>query len=237
MISCRLNGGLGNKLFQIAKVISLAEASGQSARFDFNDTVVHQGKPASYYRDNILFNITELSHEDKPYYYQEGDGYWQSEKHFENIKYFIVPLFSNEEILLDLHKRYKDILEDSISIHVRRGDYLQTGDVLPESYYYRALNLAWGLCDIKNILVFSDDIEWCKNEFLYGTMHYIEGLKDYEDMYLMSLCSNNIVANSSFSWWGSYLNTNPKKYVFAPEPWTAAHDDSIYYKQMIRIAL
>jgi hypothetical protein len=109
--------------------------------------------------------------------------------------------------------------------------------VLPQEYYYRALNYLWEVETADNILVFSDDIEWCQKNFLaqYDKIHYVTGLKDWEELYLMSLCTNNIVANSSFSWWGAYLNRNKSRKVFAPKPWTASHNDDIYFNGMIAI--
>jgi hypothetical protein len=70
-----------------------------------------------------------------------------------------------------------------------------------------------------NILVFSDDISWCKDNLKFDKMNFIEGLDNVEDMWLMSLCDNNIIANSSFSWWGAWLNSNFNKKVIAPLHW------------------
>jgi hypothetical protein len=67
--------------------------------------------------------------------------------------------------------------------------------------------------------VFSDDINWCKQNLSFPKMQFVEGQDNIEDLWFMSLCSNNIIANSSFSWWGAWLNNNPEKKVIAPKNW------------------
>tara|TARA_R110000744_G_C18907077_1_gene510043 strand:- start:113 stop:463 length:351 start_codon:yes stop_codon:yes gene_type:complete len=91
--------------------------------------------------------------------------------------------------------------------------------VLDLNYYTKALE---NLKDVSNILVFSDDIPWCKEVFKFKNMTFIEGNNNIEDLVLMSMCSHNIIANSSFSWWGSWLNENPDKIVVAPKTWFGA---------------
>ena len=72
----------------------------------------------------------------------------------------------------------------------------------------------------KTFVIFSDDIEWCKQNLDFiGSKFFISGNKDYEDMYLMSLCNNNIITNSTFSWWGAWLNKNENKIVISPKIW------------------
>ena len=68
-------------------------------------------------------------------------------------------------------------------------------------------------------MVFSDDLDWCKETFLGNRFTFISGNRDYQDLFLMSMCKNNIIANSSFSWWGAWLNTNLNKKVIAPKKW------------------
>jgi hypothetical protein len=77
------------------------------------------------------------------------------------------------------------------------------------------------MVDSENILIFSDDINWCKNNLLIKNKNifFIEGNQDYIDLWLMSMCKNNIMANSTFSWWGAWLNKNPNKKVFVPRTW------------------
>ena len=91
----------------------------------------------------------------------------------------------------------------------------------------------------ENFIIFSDDIKWCKNNFIGDKFTFIEGEKDYIDLWLMSLCNHNIIANSSFSWWGAWLNQNPNKKVIAPINWFGPekklNPKDIYCKNWIKI--
>lgn len=227
MISCKLQGGLGNYLFQIAAMYSLSDNVG----FDIqNATQVHGN--IKKYLTNILRkinpNIKELQYQyDEPSFtYQplpinDGilfNGYFQSEKYLNREK--ILDLYSIDEDSFNYIKsKYSNILTNSISVHVRRGDYLIKQDRHPIqniNYYNKAL-AEFTECD--NILVFSDDIKWCKENFIGNKFTFIEGEADYIDLWLMSLCKHNIIANSSFSWWGAWLNQNSNKKIIAPKIW------------------
>jgi len=108
---------------------------------------------------------------------------------------------------------------ETVSLHIRRGDYLRTQDHHPVcslDYYMDALS-KFRDKEYK-FIVFSDDVDWCRNNFNEDFI-FTEGNTDYEDMWLMSLCDHNIIANSSFSWWGAWLNDNPNKRVIAPKKW------------------
>ena len=83
-------------------------------------------------------------------------------------------------------------------------------------YYKNALDIIGGY---ENLYVFSDDINWCKTNLKFKNMVFVEGNDDVEDLWLMSLCDHNIIANSSFSWWGAWLNINPNKKVISPKRW------------------
>jgi hypothetical protein len=131
-------------------------------------------------------------------------------------------LFSIDSVSLDLiNKKYPNVnFENSCSLHVRRGDYLKYPNIHPTcdvSYYEKSISLV----DSENILIFSDDINWCKNNLLIKNKNifFIEGNQDYIDLWLMSLCKNNIMANSTFSWWGAWLNKNKNKLVIGPKKW------------------
>jgi hypothetical protein len=161
------------------------------------------------------------------------DGYWQNYKYFESV----IDIVRNKfKFTLPLNLKTKKLLnelqaiENTVSIHVRRGDYL------------KAVNYA-GLCDIKyyentisfllkkitptKFYIFSDDIDWCKAEiapilgnYRYEFVDWNTGKDSPLDMLLMSNCHHNILANSSFSWWSAFLNTHKDKIVCAPEKWT-----------------
>lgn len=158
------------------------------------------------------------------------DGYWQSEKYFIDIEktirqeYVLKSQFNKKLIKKDEYEKIGNC--NSISIHVRRGDY----------DYHTTINNVFGLCSLDyyrkaisrvvedinnpNFFIFSDDITWTKENLKidYPTV-FIENNKDYEDLVLMSRCKANIIANSSFSWWGAWLNQNKRKIVIAPKNW------------------
>jgi hypothetical protein len=153
-------------------------------------------------------------------------GLWQSEKYFKKFEKEIRALFT--------FKRDPDLFvtkaiqqENSVSIHIRRGDYLakvsqEVLGVLPISYYQQAIEVIKSREPGSMFYFFSDDIDWTKNNFQIPNANFVSGdiTKNHlDDLYLMSLCKHNIIANSSFSWWGAWLNNNPRKIVIAPQKW------------------
>ena len=142
-------------------------------------------------------------------------GYFQTEKYFKHIEDEIRSDFTFKEDLLKLCKSF--ITEDTISLHIRRGDYVLNPNhpVQPMSYYEQALAELPEL----PVIIFSDDSEWCKEQELFSDDRFIvaEGNSTDCDLCLMSLCKYHIIANSSFSWWGAWL-ANSKK-VIAPKNW------------------
>lgn len=160
------------------------------------------------------------------------DGYWQSEKYFQHIR---------EEILNDFffknradinNKKYIDIINEtnSVSLHIRRGDYISNPllkDITTTNYYLEAIDYINNFIKKPVFFIFSDDIDWCKENFKIKDGHLIninKGDMSYNDMRLMSLCKHNIIANSTFSWWGAWLNRNKNKIVIAPEIWFSKTD-------------
>lgn len=131
----------------------------------------------------------------------------------------------SQNIKKDLEKVSK---EESVSIHVRRGDLLKLKNalVLGLSYYKNAVELMKKKLKEPTFYVFSDDINWCKENLNLGVkLNFIEGNESYEDLELMKSCKNNILANSAMSWWTGYLNKNPKRIVIAPEKFTMFNND------------
>lgn len=158
------------------------------------------------------------------------DGYFQSEKYFKEIDKIIKDDFHLKDGLLGEQAKMikKNILKkESVSIHIRRGDYISNPvinkyhGVLTLEYYQKAINIIKSKTNNPVFYVFSDDTEWCKNNLnnLSNDLIFIEKQKDYEDLELMKNCTHNIIANSSFSWWGAWLNENPNKIVIAPKNW------------------
>ena len=164
------------------------------------------------------------------------EGYWQSEKYFERIKdviknEFVFEKFSEEKNIFASNKIYAT---NSVAIHVRRGDYVKNplySDICTLDYYKRAIKYITQHIDNPFFYIFSDDIHWCIENF--NDLNQIEfidwnnGKQSYRDMQLMSLCKHNIIANSTFSWWGAWLNKNPSKIVIAPKKILNSSNDAI----------
>lgn len=157
------------------------------------------------------------------------DGYWQSEKYFVNIKDVIRREFVVKYELDDQNREMANKIAgtESVSIHVRRGDYvsdLRTNmPVCGLDYYERCVKLISKTVSDAHFYVFSDDRDWIVENlpFDHATtfVTHNDVNKGYEDLRLMSMCKHNIIANSSFSWWGAWLNPNVNKIVLAPRKW------------------
>jgi hypothetical protein len=160
-------------------------------------------------------------------------GYWQSEKYFRSIKNIIRAEISLKDPLTQKTLMVsKEILskKNTVSLHIRRGDYVtdvQTYNTLglcSLDYYKKCISILRKELGDLNIYVFSDDLIWVKKNLVFDfPLHFVDHNDieySYEDMYLMSLCEHNIIANSSFSWWGAWLNKNENKKVFVPQKWT-----------------
>jgi hypothetical protein len=134
----------------------------------------------------------------------------------------VLDLFEiDEETKEMLLQKYGDILNlETCSLHVRRGNYVERQQYHPlqtVEYYTKSIET---IGKDKHYLIFSDDIQWCKENLSFiENKTFVEGNKDYEDLYLMSFCKDNIIANSSFSWWGAWLNKNNNKRVIYPSVW------------------
>ena len=112
-----------------------------------------------------------------------------------------------------------------VSLHVRRGDYLQVSSLnLTLDYYNEAISIFLKRFPYFKVLVFSDDIEWCKQYIVGENVFYSENNSNYVDMCMMTLCDHNIIANSTFSWWGAYLNQNLDKIVVCPKNYIGPAD-------------
>ncbi len=158
------------------------------------------------------------------------DGYWQSENYFSMIREELLKELRPSELSSETKELAKQLCEGtSVSIHVRKGDYISIPlnrdiyAICGEKYYKAAIdkmNAAHRDC---TFYVFSDEPEWFRRnvgdtpQVKYVTHN--SGKDSYQDLYLMSLCKHNIIANSSFSWWGAWLNMNEGKTVIAPKHW------------------
>jgi hypothetical protein len=164
-------------------------------------------------------------------------GYWQSEKYFRAIEstirtdfFFAQPLSQrNQQILNEITN------SQAVSLHIRRGDYVQDSKklafhgVCSLDYYREAIAFLSQRIKTPKFFIFSDDMTWVKNnlqiKFESCYVDHNTGLESYNDLRLMSQCKHNIIANSSFSWWGAWLNANSSKIVVAPKKWYANQSD------------
>lgn len=232
-------GRLGNQMFQIATTIGVGMDNGLNYYFnDWKCSYTHSD--FNEFMENKLINDPtgkmEFNYQEPGFGYNKIElesnfnyglkGYFQSEKYFKKHRDLILETFRLSEDFKNILKgKYWDILDNSCSLHIRRGDYIDKQDYHPLvslEYYKDALKEIYGNDFINvNILVFSDDIKWCKENLLIenANVHYITNNVDILDLYLMTMCDNNIIANSSFSWWGAWLNQNDNKKVVAPKAW------------------
>jgi len=232
MISTILQGGLGNQMFQIAAAYSLAQKVQTNLIVDPSKHYLPlQGNNCLAYKNNIFKNIKFdfiENYNNKFELFEENGfniplkdnlilkGYFQSINYFEDNKDDIIDMFRpTNEIKKYIFDKYGNITK-KISVHVRRGDYLKFPDIHPacdEKYYKNAIS------NFKNdnFIIFSDDIEWVENNFTDINFTTIKD-KDYIELYMMSMCKANIIADSTFSWWGTFLNKD-KEICIAPKLW------------------
>ncbi|OXA92205.1 alpha-1,2-fucosyltransferase [Flavobacterium hercynium] len=266
MIVVQLVGGLGNQLFQYAAAKSLAKSKKQKLYIDisqFESYKLHNyalnnfnivsniyKKPNKYvrriqrlYKKSILYKETDFGYNSN-LSALKGDpvfleGYFQSEKYFLKHEKEIRKDF---EIKVTLKKITKDTIAkiesvNSVSIHFRRGDYLNNPlhNTSKDEYYKRALEIIESKVENPVFFVFSDDIDWVKLNFSTKRetifVDFNDASTNFEDLKLMATCKHNIIVNSSFSWWGAWLNKNPDKIVVAPEIWF--NDNSINTEDII----
>lgn len=243
MVTCRLKGGIGNLMFQIAgleyfafknnfetfyynmdkRFNMLKEKKGWSHSFNYVKMFENFNWPAKkipkgFRRIVLPFTYQPIQIVDNVYY----DAFFQSEKFFPD-RNFILKLFEPSNFIKEKLKKYEYLKEfKTIAIHVRRGDFVKLKHIHPpqtKEYYLNAIKKIETFNNIDKYVIFSDDIKWCKNTFDINKSIFIENEKDYVEIFLQSQCNHNIISNSSFSWWGAYLNINPSKKVIAPKIW------------------
>lgn len=238
-------GNLGNAMFQYAAVLGIADKTGYEPVYDFNAT----GTTVTLHKHFNLTKAKHKSWTDQvhgigriwkePYFHFCEDafkipdntgiqGYFQSEKYFSHIADRIKSEFKfNEDMINNCKEKMNDLKslgKTVIGIHVRLGDYTQLPNVfvqlLQTDYYNRAFQLIeQEVQGDKMYVVFSDNISMCKNVFRGANFAFAENGTPIQDMCMMSLCDHVITANSSFSWWGAWLNDSADKKVIAPRGW------------------
>lgn len=230
------NGRLGNCLFQVATTVAYALDHDKNYLFPewshskFLRTPLPEGV-----LDGPRTGFTEPSFSFSPIPAISGNvellGYYQSWRYFDHHREPILKLFElrpdieayvQHESLILMKRR-----DRMCSIHVRRGDYLSNPEtnayhgIPPIEYYMDAVEHLYGTNSKKVLFhIFSDDPQYCKDSFgfLHNTV-FSEGQQDIVDMYLMACCQDHIIANSSFSYWGSYLSQYKDKRIVAPKRW------------------
>ena len=270
MISIRLNGGLGNQMFQYALSRALAISNNTEILIDVDEFDTYELRSFELDKYNINASIFSRKYSKKkilnpqnilikilkkinlemfvPNYYFEKEllfdrkvldikdgtyleGYFQSEKYFLHIREILLNEFTIKEGLSPYAKQVtKSILnsKNSVSLHIRRGDYILDNHtnsihgICDLNYYDKSIRYMQGKIQKLTIFVFSDDMEWSKENLKYDNTIFVESDSKripHEDIFLMSLCNHNIIANSSFSWWGGWLNKNEEKIVITPKKW------------------
>lgn len=238
MISCFLQGGLGNQMFQIATTISHALRNNVEYGINLNlCNTPNQGKLASTYSNTIFSKVHKINHNQFYNIYDEPKfsytpipfedntilrGYFQSSKYFDDYKDFIINLFEFPKNIIDEVSNFimeKKLLGDNLTcLHIRRGDYLKF------SHYHEVCNLVYyqKACeefDDTKFIIVTDDKDWVKNNFTTEDFIISDLSSEISDLYLMTICDNLILSNSSFSWWGAYLNKKNLKRAIVPFKW------------------
>lgn len=240
---------LGNQMFQIATAVALAERDGVEAIipnwayadiFEGNFITPQVAKGPYNNWNEPGFHYTEI-----PSGTNIINGYFQSEKYFKDSESKIREMFKiKPEIISSVYEKNYSLLErkNTVAVHLRRGDYLSLPNhhpVMDLNYFMKAMKK---FPKDSIFLVFSDDTEWCKNNFpgIGEKFFIIEGQSDVEDFAMMTMCTHNCIANSSFSWWAAWLNESDGKVVVAPEKWFGSmyshnNTDDLYCEGWIKI--
>ena len=229
-------------MLDVFKVAARYETFGNAVAFDipmnFLGRVRFLARSATGFRTGTMFRFIERSCEfDRFFRWLPDniylDGYWQSEQYFDSVFDTIQADFKPLHVFTAKTSAIASEIQsvNSISIHVRRGDYVNNPDVAKvhgacDVGYYRTC-VAEMACRVSDpvFYVFTDDKDWVNEHFdlpVPFTVVSRDGGLPHEDMLLMSLCRHNIIANSSFSWWGAWLNANSEKIIMAPRRWFSA---------------
>ncbi len=248
----KLQGGLGNQMFQYAFGKAVASL-GQKIYYDiswyskehketarrnfdlevFNVNIIPSSKWQKFFckivkEKNANVYEPELRNRKGNVYYS---GYFQSEGYFKDFRPEIIKDFSLKYPITDdknLEFLQKIRTTNSVSMHIRRGDYVKLSHIYglcSPSYYQKAAEYIQSRVSNPHFYIFSDDMAWVKENLkIKAPCDYVDintAETAYLDMELMRNCRHNIIANSSFSWWGAWLNANPQKIVICPDAWYA----------------
>jgi len=177
-------------------------------------------RPSGVYQErNFKFNTEVLSLPPNTDLY----GYFQDERYFKEDRDLLLSVLKFKEEYESIAQEFISGIDPAcqkVSIHIRRGDYTLYPNhhpVCSRDYYQTAMGKF--APDVVKFLVFSDDIEWCREEFKGDQFIFVDSGSPYSDLKIMTMCDHHIIANSSYSWWGAWLNTKENKRVIAPSSW------------------
>ena len=184
------------------------------------------------------FHFDEAVLEQESAYYE---GCWQTEKYFKEIEAELRKSFQFQCEIPKATRQFLSQIEatNAVSIHIRRGDYLNSevqevyGNICTDAYYRKAISRMAELVEKPTYYIFTNDMDWAKEQMQEENFVLVDCNDEstgYLDMLLMSKCQHHIIANSSFSWWGAWLNANPEKIIMAPSKWLNGRDCSDIYR-------
>lgn len=248
-VTVRLKGGFGNQLFQFASGSALAShlacpfyvdtawfSKPNSNRqyklpaIGLNATSNNftKGQRASNKLVSKVIGSKQHIIEPSNYGYQPFsckasqqiymDGYWQSEKYFTDIRTHLLADI-NLELIGKHHNATEFPSDQTVAVHIRRGDYITQASSQALSIDY-VNNAMAEFGNNHDFMFFSDDIGWCKEAFTGNNIVFANNQSDLQDLKQMSEAAHNIIANSTFSWWSAWLNKSTNQRVIAPQPWT-----------------
>lgn len=209
--------------------------------------IIQQQKQHYVKESSFEFDSTILMQPNNSYL----DGFFQSEKYFKSIEPTIRSEFTFKHPLEDVNKIWLEKIQKhhAVSVHIRRGDYLlnqknlNKHGITSERYYEKAIDYIASVVEEPYFFVFTDDVSWVKSYFKINFPFEIiddnqTADTSHLDMQLMQACKHNIICNSTFSWWGAWLNSNPQKIVIAPQQWfadTSINSKDIYPSDWIKL--
>jgi hypothetical protein len=254
----RLDGRLGNQLFQLALALNIAQKFNVEIlldnylptrqgfeRFLFKELAVfnyfkycsnlesfvnrlqHNYTLRKFYQPQHLFIEAETGndHLDLKVPYQSYTGFFQSPKFFPDKDIMVAAFSLRDEFICEPLAQLLQLTKEStcLAVSIRRGDFLANSHlgVCMDEYYLNAIDLVRSQKNIDRILVFSDDIAYCRQLLakVDSCFIYVEGFTPAKSLYLMSQCQHFAIANSTFSWWGAWLAESKDKLVISPSPW------------------
>src|SRR5579863_3208697 len=244
MITIQLLGGHGNQLFQWA--FGMAQAKWLGVKLQLNTSKLGGNRP--YTLNQWTAEKSDVPYQVEPTVREQGmpynpalansikngdviQGYWQTEKYFQGVEeelQALRPRATNNAALEAIFSSTQPV-----AVHVRRGDYTREPHAsfhgnLGLEYYNNAFNYIIERILRPTFFIFSDDPQWCREHFTSEgrrSVVVVEPLEEAADIQAMSLCKHNIIANSSFSWWGAYLGKKGDRVVVAPKNWFQSKDE------------